>query len=287
MHPRESRTPPPKRLFVFFVFLYTKRMRKVFNKKTIIAVFFVILIVFTLNFFQKEVKNFFYLISSPIQKTLFKGGDRLLSFFETITEIKTLKGDVRDLELENLELLAEIVLLRELEKENKVLREALELGLQKDFSLILAQIIGKDISQDYLILNTGAKDGVLKDMPVITGQRILVGRVSEVYSDFSKIMLLSNKKISFDAKISGQDVFGIIKGEGNFRVSLDLVPQEEEIKTGDVLISSALGEVFPKGLLVGKVEKVIKSDLEPFQQADVSLFFNLRGLENIFIISEF
>jgi len=242
-------------------------------------------VIIALNFFQNKVRNFFYLVSSPLQASLWQAGDRVSDFFATITEFRNLKKENEELKLKIQSLLAENTSLKELKNENETLRTALNLGLEKEFKLTLVQVIGKDISQDSLIINKGAKDGLTKDLPVITEQKNLVGRINEVYENFSKVMLISNKDSSFDAKISEQEIFGVVKGRGGLKAFIDRVPQDKEIKPGDILVTSVLGGVFPAGLLVGEIKEVKKSDLEPFQQAEISPFFDIGKLGNLFVIT--
>jgi len=260
-----------------------------------------LLLIFSLNFFQKEVKGFFYFISSPIQKTLWRAGDRVSDFFELITEIKNLKREKEELKLKIQELIAQNLSLKELEKENKVLRESLEIGLEKEFKLSLAEVVSKDISQDSILINKGSKDGIANNSPVITQQKTLVGKIGEVYENFSRVILISNKESSFDAKILApyqtegfgagsdpeNDISGVVNGKGNLQLFLDFVPQEKEIKEGDFIVTTSLGGIFPKGLLVGQIGKVLRSDIEPFQQAKIRPAFDIRELETVFIITDF
>ena len=260
-----------------------------------------LLLIFSLNFFQKEVKGFFYFISSPIQKTLWRAGDRVSDFFELITEIKNLKREKEELKLKIQELIAQNLSLKELEKENKVLRESLEIGLEKEFKLSLAEVVSKDISQDSILINKGSKDGITENCPVITQQKTLVGKIGEVYENFSRVILISNKESSFDAKILApyqtegfgagsdpeNDISGVVNGKGNLQLFLDFVPQEKEIKEGDFIVTTSLGGIFPKGLLVGQIGKVLRSDIEPFQQAKIRPAFDIRELETVFIITDF
>ncbi len=265
-------------------------MRFPFKKRRfLILIIIAVLLIVLLNLFQKEIRGFFYYISCPIQKSLWGVGDRVSNFFESFIRIKSLKKDADELKLKNQELLFQIVTLRELEKENKNLREALGIELQKEFKLALVQIISKDISQDFILINKGSKDGILEKMPVVNQQKALVGRISEVYKNFSKVMLISNKKSSFDALVQKgeKDISGVIKGEGNLRILFDLVPREENLSQNDIIVTSVLGGVFPKGLLVGKIKKINKSDVEPFQQAEIESFFNIKDIESLFIITEY
>jgi len=255
--------------------------------RTSIFIISFILILFLLNFYQKEVKNFFYKISEPFQKTLWQAGISISNFFETILEIKKLKTESEELKLENQELLVQIATLEELKKENEILREALNIGLEKEFELSLAQVIGKDISQDFILINKGLEDGASQNLPVVTQQKILLGKISEVYQNYSRVMLISNKESSFDGKIVGKETLGEVLGKGNFKVLFDLIPPEAEISKGDLVETSALGGVFPGGLLVGKIGEVQKSDVQSFYQAEISPFYDLGKLEAVFILLEF
>jgi len=245
-----------------------------------------VLVIVALNFYQKQVRNFFYSISAPIQKTFWRAGDRIYDFFETISDIKNLKKENEDLKLKIQSLLAENVQLLELKKENETLRTALNLGLEKEFKLTLTQVIGKDISQDSLIIDKGFDDGILKGQPVITQEKNLVGKINEVYKNFSKVQLSSHKDSSFDAKIPDTEIYGLIKGNGNFKVFFDLIPKDKEIKKGDLVVTAAAGGIFPEGLLVGEVKDVKKSDIEPFQKIEISPSFNINEINHLFIIHQ-
>jgi len=246
-----------------------------------------ILVIFFLNFYQKEVKNFFYKISEPIQKVFWRAGGRISDFFEAISAIQNLKKEAEELKLKVQELLAQLVSLKELKKENEILREALNLNLAEEFNLSLAEVIGKDVSEDFILINKGVDDGISENLPVITQQKILVGKISEVYKNYSRVKLISHKESSFDGKIVEKEILGQVKGEGNFKILLDLIPREQEITEGDLVESSALGGTFPKGLLVGQIKQVKKSDIQPFNQAEISPLFDLGELEMVFIILNF
>ena len=264
----------------------------------IVVLLIAFFIVLNLPVVSKGVRNIFYSISSPIQKSFWRAGDNVSDFFEWISEIKKIKEENDELELKIKALLAENAALKELKKENEILREALEIGLEKDFNLVLAEIISKDVSQDFILINKGSREGISKDFPVITQQKTLVGKISEVYGNYSKVILISNKKSSFDAKICDTEiypapedswcgVYGVAKGRGNLKLFLDLVPREEEIKEGDLIITAALGGIFPEGLLVGEIKEVKKSDIEPFQEAEIKPAYDIEEIETLLVVTNF
>jgi len=251
------------------------------ESKALIGILVVVLIFVLMNTFRAEVKGFFYSFSAPIQKTLWRAGKRSSDFLTGFLNRRYLKERLNELELKNQELIVQIEKLRDLKKENELLRRALNLGLEKEFKLSLAQIIGKDISQDFILIDKGTKEGVLKDMPVITEEKVLVGKIYEVYEDFSKVQLLSHKNSVFDTNL------GLAKGQGNFNILLELILREKTVLKGDIVKSSALGGIFPQGLLVGEIQAVKKNDVRPFQQADVKPAFDISKTGKLFIILEF
>lgn len=266
-------------------------MKLTYRVKTGIISVLIIIFFFILNLtlLGKEVKNFFYLISSPIQKKLWEVGDKISNFFETVAEIKNLKKENEELKSKIQELLAENITIIELKKENELLREALKIGLEKEFKLTFTQVRGKDLSQDFILIGKGAKDGILVDSPVITQEKVLIGKVSQVYRNFSKVLLISHPQSSFDGKIISKDkeeVFGVVKGKGNLRVLFDLIPKEKEIEKRDLVVTSALSGIFPENLLIGEISQIRKLDLEPFQTAEIQPLFNLKDLKKLFIITE-
>jgi len=264
-------------------------MRMFRNLKIIVFLVLLIGVFVALNLtgFAKNIKNFFYSFSAPVQKTFWQVGKNTSDFLGGILEINTIKKELDFLRAENQELLSEIVVLKELKKENETLREGLNMELQKDFKLEIVQVISKDISQDSILINKGQKEGIVKGMPVITSQKVLWGRIGEVYNDFSEVILISNKQSSFDAKISDKEVFGVVRGKGNQELYLDLIPKEKEVAKEDLVIATALGGIFPQGLLVGKVKDVRRTDIEPFQTAEIEPQFDLKNLNYLFIITDF
>jgi len=264
-------------------------MKTIHKIRIIVSVVLLVILFFILNLttFSDKTKNFFYSISSPIQRNLWQAGDNVSDFFSGIFNAQELKKEKDEIFLRNLELISQISALKELERENKDLREALNLGLEKDFQLVLSQVINKDISQDSLLVNKGSEDGIFPGLPVITSQKTLLGQIGKVYKDFSEVILITNKESSFDAKITEKEIYGAVKGKGNLKASLNLLPKEEDISEGEIVVTSTLGGIFPPKLLVGIIKEIKKTDIEPFQTAELALSFNLGELDNVFIITNF
>lgn len=269
-------------------------------KKNFLLIFLLVIVILFLNFYQKEVRNYFYLISSPTQKFFLENKNRIFDFLETSikvsrgpfnkwNEIKNLKKENQELKTKIVELIAEKAFLQEFKTENEKLRTALGLGLEKEFNLILTQIINKNISEDFLLINKGSKDGIEKNFPVITEQKVLIGKISEVFENFSRVILITNKKSSFDGKVN--EIYGMINGKGGtayFEFSKDIENNQEkkEIKEGDLVITSSLGGIFPSGILIGEIKSFKKDDLAAFQQAEIKPLVNIQQIEKLLIIKK-
>jgi rod shape-determining protein MreC len=249
----------------------------------IIAFFYVL----NLNGFLSPFKNFFYSISFPIQQKFWDNGINVSDFFSGIMEAKNLKKETEDLKTKNQELIAQIASLKELKKENEILRQALNIGLEKEFQLKLSHVVSKDVFEDSILIDIGLKDGIKKGMPVISREKTLAGRIGEVYDNYSEVILITNKKSSFDAQISEKDIFGVVKGAGNSDLRMELIPKEKEVLAQELIISTTLGNIFPKGLLVGEVREVKKSDLEPYQSAEIKPAFEFKMADSLFVITNF
>ncbi|MDO8424548.1 MAG: rod shape-determining protein MreC [bacterium] len=252
-----------------------------------LVVFSAILALFNLTGFSNPLRNSFYLMSQPFQGFLGKAGNDFSDFWSGVFRAGDLKKENEEFQLKIKELVGEKVRLQEFKKENESLRVALDLGLEKDFNLAFAKVVGKDVSQDSLLINKGRDDGFSPGLPVITGQRVLIGKIGEVFKNFSKVILISGKENAFDVKIGEKEILGVAKGGGGNLLSLELIPREQEIKEGDFVATAALGNIFPPNLLVGEVRKVEKKDVDPFQRVEVNPAFEFESLTEVFVVLNF
>lgn len=256
------------------------------TRKIIVGFLAVVLILVFLNIFNKEVRSFFYCVSSPLQRVFWRWGDGSSDFFVGFIKRGEIEKEKENLKKENQKLMSEIIYLESVKEENKVLREALDLDLKKEFNLSVVQIIAKDLSENTVLIDKGSESGLSPDMPVLTSEKILAGKISEVYDNFSKVTLLSHEKSKFGAKIKGKDITGVAKGEGG-ALLLDFIPKDKEISIGDSVVTAGLEKSFPPNLLVGRVSGVEKEDVESVQKAFIEMSFNLDRNPYLFVIKNF
>lgn len=253
-----------------------------------------VLLVFlaTLNFFNVQIKNTFFIVSSPVQKTFWIAGETVSSYFSSVLKSGNLAAENLDLKKENQKLLSQIIFLQAINNANQA-QSAVSLACQdNDFDLLMAGVIGSD-SNDELTINKGSDDGIVADMPVVNQQGVLFGKIDNVYKNFSSVMLISNKNSVINVKVlyggagaKGNEIDGVVRGIGGFEVLLDLVPVDDTIEVGDILKTSSLEGSFPKDVLIGEVSQVKKNDQSPHQQADVKLFMEVPA-DNLFVITNY
>lgn len=253
--------------------------------KTAILIFLILLILlFSLT--GNVIKNFFFLHSFSFQKKLWNWGSGSSGFLASILKANVLEKENQKLREENARLLQQTGVIHQLQEENKMLREALGLNLQKEFQLKLADVISCNILENSIFINKGSNNGIKKGMPVIDERKVLIGRVKEAGDNFSQVVLISDNSSSFPVELNS-GVIGIAKGQGKPEISLEKIPHNAEIKEGDPVITNSLGGIFPKGLIVGKVKEIKKTDVSPFQTVKVSVLFDLNQLKSVFVITQY
>ena len=111
-----------------------------------------------------------------------------------------------------------------------------------------------------------------------------MGRIVEVYPEYSKVMLIVDAKSGADAMIQSTRVRGVLKGKGGNRCSLDFVPKSADVRMGDLVLASGLVGLYPKGLVFGKVTKVNKKNPGVFQDIEVTPSVDLSTLEEVLVV---
>jgi len=248
-------------------------------------------LLYILNIFISPVKNFFYTISSPIQKMFWSAGESSSSFLGSFFRAGSLVKENENLKSENQQLLSQVAALQSIQQGNAAQSAVSQSCQNTGFKLLMAGVIGLD-DNDIVSINKGSSDKVSEGMPVISQQGVLFGKVFKVYKNYSQVMLVSNKNSVVNVKVQQADltlpeIDGVVKGSGGLSAYLDLVPISSTINPQDVLVTSAIDKSFPKDLLVGQIIQKQKNDQKPFQQAQINLFFNVKTVGDLFVITNY
>jgi len=229
----------------------------------------------------------------PIQERLTSVANSLRDLAQTTRDIEELHR--RNEELQGLadSLMIENVRLKEVESENEALRRLLNFTQSNPtYSYKAAEVKGRIISHDpsnflsYLIIDVGSQQGIERGMPVVT-ERGLVGRITDVGSNWAKVMLIIDPSSSVNALIQTSRATGLVEGEVGGGLVMKYIPQGDTVNVNDIVLTSGLGGNFPKGLIIGQVTAVQQRDVEMFQQARVRPTVSFNDLEIVLVITNF
>jgi rod shape-determining protein MreC len=213
---------------------------------------------------------------------LAKGIADRISFFSSL---RTLQVENETLKDEASWLRGESSWWGEVARENELLRQQLDLGTVSG-ELILAQVIGFSSEQGTaaLIINKGSDDGVAAG-DLITLGNYFVGDVERVETDRSLVMMISDPRTSVAAldQSSPDRTRGIVRGSFGTKLRMEKILPEEQLASGDLIISSGLDGNIPRGLVLGEVVAVTSSEGEILKEAELKLLFDPRKLEEVFI----
>lgn len=238
----------------------------------------------------QAVKNTVREFVAPIQEAA-TGFTR--SVREGVSSIRGLGGLMSEnqrMSAELARLMAEVNELKSLERENEQLRRALDFHLRARRDLIPAEIIARsrDGWWQTLRVNKGASDGLRADLPVISLEG-LVGKVASVSEHTADVLLLSDPTCRVAAQVLRTGAHGIVAGrgpnwEGQVICRMEFINKNTAVMPGDEVVTSGLGGVFPRGLLIGYVESVSTDRSGLYQTANVISKSGLGTLAYVYAV---
>ena len=242
-------------------------------------------------------------IIAPVARGVSSILDTLGDLGQTAQDVQQLQEEIEALQSANDTLIQENFRLREFKAENEELRRILNFAQENPtYGYIGADVVergcdtypcGTLVGEDtnpylqYLIINTGTRQGVAVGMPVVTSGAVLVGRVARVSPNLAYIQLINDPQSQIAAMLQETRVTGMVIGtiEGGLRM-VDILP-DEEVAGGETVITSAAGGLLPRGLILGQVESVSYLESDLFQRAVIRPAIDFKRLEMVLVITDF
>lgn len=184
------------------------------------------------------------------------------------------------------ELKAVLVSYQEGYQEAQRLKKLLAITDYHQYSFVTAKVIGREqaaLSRTVLI-NKGSSDGLKNGMPVMAYPGI-IGRLVDVSWHVSRVLLLIDENSNVDAMVQRNRTQGIISGAGSQGMILKYISKTQDVQKGDIIVSSGMGGVFPKGWLIGQVINVDRQEASLFLKIKVAPFVDFSKLEELLILS--
>jgi len=213
----------------------------------------------------------------------------LQDFLTAPRDIASLRQRNSELEAEVAQLQAQVIQLQQEVGETEILAALVDFSrANPENQYRAAVVIGRDPSPflQYIIINRGSNDGILRGMPVVTDQG-LVGRVDAVIADAARVQLITDPAANVNIRLQNAEEEASLVGSVTGDLALELIPQDASLQRGDLVLTSGLGGGYPPDLIVGQVVDVRKRDFDLFQQATVQPVVDFNRLQIVLIIVNF
>ncbi|QAY68282.1 rod shape-determining protein MreC [Paenibacillus protaetiae] len=238
-------------------------------------------------------------VSGAVQEWFYKPAASIAGFFEDIGNLHTIYKENEQLRLTAAAYARDKVNYNFVEQENKQLKEDLHFTESQknmyNYKYVIAQVIAvnNDANSHTMVINLGSKNGIKKGQAVTTVKG-LVGIVSEVrpltstVAPITELDETSPESNLISATIMGKenDSFGIVSDydhEKN-RLVMTKIPENDKMAAGDTVITSGLGNVYPRGLIIGTVESKEVGDFGLTNTAMVKMAADFDHLTDVFVV---
>jgi rod shape-determining protein MreC len=231
-------------------------------------------------------------IITPVQGVMYRIATSVSDFFRSFEErrqlteqYEILKERVTQLEQQQLEMDETI-------RENERLRALLNFKIEREqFKVTGVRITGKNPGNWFntMTIDKGSAHGIDVNMAVVTDKG-LIGRVTDVGKSWSKVRTIIDGQSSVSAIIERTRDNGMVKGNNTLTFEDGLcrminLPLDSDVVVGDRVITSGLGEIFPKGIYIGEVVEVIYERRDLYKTAIVKPGADFQRLEEVLVIS--
>jgi rod shape-determining protein MreC len=175
----------------------------------------------------------------------------------------------------------------ELEQENARLKKFVNFTSQVADTYVAAQVVARDPSPWFktIMIDKGENDGLVKGSPVVVSEGI-VGQIIKVSRNFSRVLLITDRNSSVDALVQNTRVRGMVKGNNQNPCTFVYALRKDEIKPGEMIVSSGLDQVFPKGLKIGRILDVKKAHSLLFQDITIETSVDFDKLEEVLVFKK-
>jgi rod shape-determining protein MreC len=243
--------------------------------KWIAAALALLLILLLPDSFTVRVKALFRDLITPVQSSILNVGRSLKAGADSVRGFSGLAEDNLRLKGEVVRLQAESRLNATIAEENLKLRRMLDFHERQSKALIPAEVAARSISGWWqgVRLAKGLDDGISPNRAVISPDG-LVGRTAEVSARTAEVLLLSDPACKVSARVSRTGSFGLVTGQGvNLKgypvARMEFIYKDIPIRVGDEVVTSGLGGVFPRDVLIGYIESISTEESGLYQVAEI------------------
>lgn len=232
------------------------------------------------------VRGAFQTVTSPVRYLGATVSAPVQGLGNIFTNLTADQATLSELQQENDELRARNVELEESEQTAQRLQSLLDLRDANSLQSTAARIISgaSDSWSATVTIDKGTSSGLSVGMPVTSSSGV-IGQIIECGATTSTVRLLTDENSSISAMVQSSRAQGMLEGSATGEVSLTLVRTSQDVSVGDVVITSGLGGVFPKGLPIGQVTSVEKNPGDLYLDIVVELYARTESSEEVLVIT--
>jgi rod shape-determining protein MreC len=205
--------------------------------------------------------------------------------FAWASDLGVSRSQLEGLRTQNDELRKRVSDLEEARLENERLKGIVSFVQTSKTQAVGARVIGRPTNswEGVITIDRGTADRVGVGMPVV-GPAGLLGQTVDVTAHSARVRLITDAESGVAAMLQSSRAEGIVRGSIDGKLTLDFVSTDTTVRAGDVVITSGIGGVYPKGLIVGEVTKVQRTPADLYQNIELAPSGRLAGLEEVLVL---
>lgn len=227
----------------------------------------------------------FAFVASQIQSSYYNFSQGVRGTTAMYINLIGIKKENSSLKNQNAELKAQLTSLTELKLENERLNSLFAFKQKSKMELLGAKVVGRDLAPDHatVLIDRGSADGLKAGQAVITIEGS-VGHIFRTTNGTAQVMLLTDRYSVVDGIVQRSRARGIVEGKSSDSCSLRYTNKSEDVQVGDLIVTSGLDNIFPKGLPVAIVDNVEKKPYSVNLEVSLRPVVDPNKLEEVFII---
>lgn len=262
-----------------------------FNLKKVLSFLFVLALpLISINMQQKPAAAGWYdkpfsFLASMTQSAFFSFSDGVRSNTQLYLDLINIKKENSSLKSQNNELLSRLEAQTELLKENERLNQLLDFKNRSKMELVAARIMSKDLVSDHntIQINKGTHHGLKAGQAVITVGGA-VGYIFKPGTFTSQVLLITDRYSVVDGVIARSRARGIVEGKNASTCVLRYVEKSEDVQPGDLVVTSGLDNIFPKGFPIAVVDTVETKSFSVSLKVELKPVVDPDKIEEVFVI---
>lgn len=220
------------------------------------------------------IESIFIKILNPVFNSFHSAGLGIKNKYNDSVDKADQLKKIEEIKIQANVLIEENAKLQTIQEENETLRGYLNFFTKSDYKYVMSNVISRgNISNtlkttETIIIDKGKKNGLIEGQAVINSKGIIVGKVAEVKDDIAKVYLINSNQCKLAAAMFNTDkTTGVTEGELGLTIRMNFIPQTQKINKDDLVVTSGLEPLIPRGLAIGKVIDVDGNNNDLWQSA--------------------